>query len=260
MNMKKKLFVIYFILLVMLTCFSMPQSAEATALDLSSLTSFGYINGALFSRFADSGSGTGSFDPFVRLQGKDKTTGLTRGYNTDGTIEFETKDNNKWTHSIKWSDVPQVNIGGTPYLEIVLDAAESGSEKNTLLLKTFEIYLLGSNDVTGYSGSFGTPLYDFGGGVIPGFAELLGVPPPVYDSILLDNITGQGKADMYAYIPLSLFQGQSNEYLYLYSEFDWSSGAFEEWGVKTGVIPEPTTISLLGLGLLGLLSRKRGAR
>ena len=79
---------------------------------------------------------------------------------------------------------------------------------------------------------------------------------------------GSGKGDMLLFVPDSVFTSAANynptgnNYIYLYSmcgdTFNGADG-FEEWAIGKGgtIIPEPTTICLLGLG--GLLLRKRKA-
>src|SRR5262245_11472560 len=75
---------------VLSLCFT--AKAEAVLLDLSDETDGTLYsiagNDGLFGRFVDSGQGTGNFDSFLRVQGKnndtddDDTTEF--GYNTDG--------------------------------------------------------------------------------------------------------------------------------------------------------------------------------
>ena len=146
------------------------------------------------------------------------------------------------------SSVPIVNIGGTAYYEFLLDAAEPSG--NSLTIDTLTFYLLSSGNVTGYPANF------------PSSALKYDLDGAGADSILLDNLdSGNGNADMFAYIPTSSFSG-TDQYLYLYSELSQSHGSFEEWATLTGssstVIPEPATLSILGLGLFGFLKfRKR---
>ena len=52
-------------------------------------------------------SGTGLFDPFVRLQGSPTE----KGYNTNGAVAFDTKPGT-WTHAIKVNAIPVVDCDG----------------------------------------------------------------------------------------------------------------------------------------------------
>ena len=89
--------------------------------------------------------------------------------------------------------------------------------------------------------------------------------------------TGSGSGDMFLFVPSALFD--SAGFVYLYSQFGCpasgqanqcgaglltkyaASDGFEEWAVKGAVqIPEPGTIFLLGIGLVGtglMWSRRR---
>lgn len=215
--------------------------AYAVPLDLSLVSSpAGTIAGATFARTALSGQGTGNFQSFLRIQ----ANGTEKGYNTDGSIEFDTKPG-LWTSSLLLSDVPLVTVGDVAYREFLLDAGEPSG--NSLFLTKMDIYLLGSGSISGYNTTN-----------FPLSSRIYTMVDSSYDSILLDNITGNGFSDMFAYVPDSLFYG-NNQYVYLYSEFEQSGGTFEEWGVRgaANTIPEPMTAMLFGAGMIGLVFRKK---
>ena len=239
--------------LFLFSFFIVPASATASVFDLSEVSDPDVtINTAIFSRTSNSGQGTGNFESFLRTQATGHET-TQKGYNTDGTLEFQTKGG-IWTHSVLLSDIPLVTIDGIDYREFLLDAAEpgpTGGAANALNIDVFKLYLLASANVTGYPANFpaGNLMYDLGAG----------------NSVLINNITGNGFSDLFAYIPNINFSG-SDPYLYLYTEFGNFAGSFEEWGYRTSSgnppgdgnpVPEPSSVILIGSGLLGLAGIRR---
>ncbi|UCF42894.1 MAG: PEP-CTERM sorting domain-containing protein [Planctomycetota bacterium] len=218
------------------------QSARAAVIDLTYEGASGSANGALFYQFNEIPTGTGVIDSFLRIQG----FGVQQGYNTDGTVEFETMSS--FTHSIQISDVPTVDIGGTLYREFLLDINQDG--ERILSVDEIRIALWDTGNLSGYSSIFASPIFDLDAGGD--------------NWIKVDDLinTGGGHGDMLALIPDSLFTGLESQYVYLYSKFGVNSVAdngFEEWayGTQGPLIPEPATIALLGLGTLFVLRRKR---
>jgi len=198
----------------------LPRAEALPTLDLTTLGSSGTVNGAYFEQVDASSTGTGTVNTFLRMGANGA---VERGYNTDGTVEFDTKDD-PHTHSLLLSSVPIVEKNGIFYREFLLDINESGGAKSTLSLDKIEIYLAAAGNLTGYS-NWGTPIFDL---------DLGGD-----NWILLDAglNTGSGSGDIFAYIPNTLFSGGT--YVYLYSEFGESesskypnNGGFEEWAVQ----------------------------
>jgi hypothetical protein len=189
-----------------------------------------------FERYNDPSTGTGVFNPFVRIQGN----GTEKGYNTDGTVEFDTKTG-IWTHSLKLGAVPVRNGN----IEFLLDINQSqGGDKKYLSLDVMKIYLADSGGLDNYATGLGTLIYDMGN-----------------NWVKMDNTIfgpGSGTGDMRVLIPVNP-AWSPDKYLYLYSEFGKhfnSNAGFEEWSVGGTLIPEPVTLVLLGMGGVALL-RKR---
>jgi hypothetical protein len=211
-------------------------------------------NGGLFYRTDLQPTGTGVLQPFVRIQGKP----VEEGYNTDGAIEFDTKDHagQNWTHSITLADVPIVTIDGVQYREFILDINESTAQANRFLsMNEMEVYLSDTNVLS----SFDRTTHTFA-------SPAANVTTLVYDLdtggdklVRMDYslASGSGSGDMFAYIRADLFVG-SGPYVYLYSKFgnpDVSDAGFEEWATRPGATPTvPLPASVWGgLTLLGLL-------
>ncbi len=227
--------------LAMAILVAQPVARGAPMLDLSTAGSSGWVNGAYFEQIDYGSSGTGVINPFVRLGTNNP---IERGYNTDGDVEFDTKDD-PHTHSLLLSEVPLVYIGSTLYREFLLDVGEPGNAAASYLsLDTIEIYLASAGNLTGYP-SLGTKVFDLQSG---GAAWVL----------LRDLNSGNGQADAFVYLPDSLFSGGT--FVYLYSEFGESenslyanSGSFEEWAVRVGVAPPRPGVPAPGALLLALL-------
>jgi uncharacterized repeat protein (TIGR01451 family) len=179
-------------------------------------------------------SGTGLFDPFVRLQGSPTE----KGYNTDGAVQFDTKSGT-WTHAIKVNAIPIVDCDGTgpgtaTCWELFNDINESNTAKR-ISLNVVEVWFTTNANLVGYVDPTGFPAgatkeYEFNG-----------------DILINDVNQGSGRGDLRYLIPTAGHTWTADTYFVLYSKWgvtpssttsnfgtgSWESdGGFEEWKVR----------------------------
>lgn len=186
-------------------------------------------------------SGSGVFDPFVRLQGNANKTDFESGYNTDGSREFDTKGGT-WTHAILLSEIPIIELGGELYWEFWADINDNDNTP-LISLDEFELYTTGDENLTGYDfGANADKFYDF--------RDNNGEDAHI---LIKDVNQGSGRGDLRYLVPVDEVAENCNygnpactTYLVLYSEWggydgpetyegdgDYGfDGGFEEWKVK----------------------------
>ncbi|MDZ7963067.1 MAG: hypothetical protein RMY34_35290 [Aulosira sp. DedQUE10] len=184
---------------------------------------------------------------FLRIESATNSSSQ-EGYNTDALLNKSLNhETEKASHSLKLSDVPIVNIGGTDYREFILRINEPNSINNNqdlakIVLNKLEIFLGNAPNLTDY------PNFD-------------GNAHKIFDleqnSVLLQDInSASGSYDYFVYIKDSLFLSKvknksPQKYVYLFSQFSDAEGGVEEWAVrkvdKDSIIPP----ILPGVGAVG---------
>jgi hypothetical protein len=230
--------------------------------------------------YSGGGSGTGNFDPFLRVQlnGND---GWEQGVNTDISAgkmpPWETKPGG-WTKDITLADFAsqRTTFNGQDYFVLALDINENMGSESYISLDSVRIFTSPNRitDASGFSQDFlNDPLT-----TAPNSSTTLrwSLDANMNNQVLMTvaKDKGSGTAGMYLYLPTSTVENiAANEWVYLYTRFGTQSplggtnyavgDGFEEWGipVKGGilpVVPEPHEYGMIGVGgLLALMYVQR---
>jgi len=164
---------------------------------------------------SSTGSGTGNYNSFLRLQGNPEE----EGFNTDDDGVAQNK-NGIWTHSIQIGSLVAIEVDGKWYYEIRLDLNEGNAEGDEIIDLTDLRLFYSDNPATEAD-------YD------NGFVDLNEVDFDFGSAEPLEDIrTGSGTDDYRLLIPVELFEdADPTDYFTLYSQFTGSDGGFEEWRV-----------------------------
>lgn len=233
-------------------------------IDLTTYTTVNAADGTIWTSMLQAPTGTGVIDPFLRFQ----NTGVEQGMNTDGNAAQTYDDKASiYTHSVQMGSLATVVVGGNTYYEFFCDINEVNSYPDNLLsLDKLRIWTLAA----GGGGSLTSEAAVQGAGGLLRYDLDATVDQTVYMDYNLNAGSGQG--DIKVLIPTSYFNGVSaTDYMYFYNEMGATTGmgayagltgsdGFEEWraleGPQNQQLPEPSTVMILGTGLLGLAATR----
>jgi len=222
-------------------------------------------DGTIWTQLVNQPTGTGVYQPFLR----ERANGVESGLNTDNTAQQVYDDvAGIWTHSLTLGQLATVTVGSTTYYSFSVDINEpDGGGQNLLSLDELRIYTAPN----GYTSPTSEADVLANGGILR--YNLDGtIDQDVYMDY--DLAAGSGHDDVQVLIPTSFFAGASaSDQFFFFSKFgdtagmiadaDFTSGdGFEEWHALLGTtppppsLPEPSTVMILGTGLLGLAATR----
>ncbi len=251
----------------------------------------GVINGATYTTVDAQPTGTGYIDSFVRV--RDANSSTVQGYNTTVAKTYQNDGAENFNHQITVGEIGFLDLNGPDtdggvVMRFLLDINQTGANP-LLLLSEVQIFLsltpnqsnedaLANGELAHLTDSalvYQMDAFDLSNGALLNY----------------DLNGGSGSGDMILDIPIEMFGSaflalglntedlQNGAFLYLYSRFERNNDGYEEWTHFQGegigeppcdpnvedcgpnFIPEPNSMLLFGLGLLGsAIAVRRGRR